>query len=115
MLDALAGLTRLCELDLKAMYLQSPPNLAAYSALTASTGLTRLVVQHFDLPPGGATHVFRHPLPQLKCLDLSCTATGDALSAGELSSMVACCPSLERRLGQEPPRATCRACWRSRA
>lgn len=106
LLDVLPKLARLRELRLESVHLDTTSIAAQrFSALTAPSHLTTLVVQAADgagapLPKGAIQHMFpaHRRRPQLQWLEIStadCDTDAWCIDSAGLSSIVSCCRALE--------------------
>lgn len=100
-LSALQRLTQLQHLHLEDIMADTrAPALQQWSALTASSQLTYLLLYEKEarpLPPGAAQRFFTAQLPHLQTLSLGTSSQlrfGWCLDGQDLQSIIACCPNL---------------------
>jgi hypothetical protein len=95
LLAQLGSMQQLTTLRLEHFYQRAPSAAAAaYSALTASSGLRRLGLTQCRLPPGAWQHVFgaERQRTALERLDLG--ETHAAATSDDIAALVGCCPGL---------------------
>jgi hypothetical protein len=98
LLAQVARMQQLTKLRLGMCLIHPAPSAAAYSALTASTGLQRLDLAYNYLLPGALQAMFaarqRTALQQLQLFQLVNTVFVE-MSSGDIEALVACCPRLQ--------------------